>query len=161
MKIQWKKLVLSMLISFLPAIFGSLFMIGSVDGWYATLNKPWFTPPNWLFGPVWTTLYILMGISLYLVLIDRPMLRIFKEQKTNGLILFGIQLFLNFLWTPVFFTFHAIIPAFLIIFLLIIVVTITSYIFHDINKKSGYLLLPYLIWLGVAGSLNFAILLLN
>jgi tryptophan-rich sensory protein len=99
MKIKWKKLAISMLISFLPAIIGSLFMMGTVDSWYATLNKPWFTPPNWLFGPVWTTLYILMGISLYLVWTKKAS----SEVKSDAYFYFFAQLAFNGLWTPVFF----------------------------------------------------------
>lgn len=161
MKKQWMKLLASLIICFLPAISGLFFMTDSINGWYMTLNKPWFTPPNWIFAPVWTILYLLMGISLYLIWKEQPMLLVFRREKRDALMFFSIQLSLNFLWTPIFFTFHIVWLAFIIIFCLIAVLTVTIFVFHDINKTAAYLLIPYLLWLGIAGPLNFAVLLLN
>lgn len=157
MKIHWKELIISLIISFLPAIIGSISMIGSIDGWYATLNKPWFTPPSWLFGPVWTTLYILMGVSLYFIWIAKNK----QNEKNLGLFLFGVQLVLNGMWSPLFFFAQSITIALLVIIAMDIIVILTIVIFYEINKKSGYLLIPYISWLCIATLLNFSILVLN
>ncbi|MBE3122234.1 MAG: tryptophan-rich sensory protein [Thermoplasmata archaeon] len=156
MRIQWKKLAISMLISFLPGIVGSLFMIGSIDGWYATLNKPWFTPPNWVFGPVWTMLYILMGISLYLVWI-----KIHRDDVFVVSSLFGTQLAFNAIWTPIFFSVHAVLPSFIIIAGLWLLVFATIITFYKTSKNASYLLIPYIVWLTIATALNVGVLLLN
>ena len=157
MKIHWKELILSLFICFLPALFGSLFMIGTIDSWYASLNKPWFTPPNWVFGPVWTALYLLIGISLYLIWISRTN----TFRKTTALSFFGIQLVLNALWTPVFFSAQSIPFSLIIIFALDIIVIITLWRFYELEKRAGYLLIPYLTWLCIATLLNLSVFILN
>jgi tryptophan-rich sensory protein len=131
-------------------IIGSIFTINSIDSWYQTLNKPFFTPPGWVFGPAWTTLYLLMGISLYLV---------WGKKKIN-LKWFWTQLFLNFIWSIVFFGLQNLALSFIIIVLLwgSIFLTIKSFIKI---KNAAYLLIPYIIWVSFALLLNFSILILN
>jgi benzodiazapine receptor len=103
--VRYKLLAASLLLPLLVGIFGSAVTLGSISTWYVTLNKPSFSPPNYIFGPVWTTLYVLMGIALYLVLGS-------NKKKQAALKIFLLQLFLNFLWSLVFFGFHQIFPAF-------------------------------------------------
>lgn len=156
MKINWKKLAVSLAICFLPAILGSVTMIGSIDGWYSTLNKPWFTPPNWIFGPVWTTLYILMGISLYLIWNSKR-----NRTRDTAIAVFGVQLILNGLWSPVFFFAHSIVLGLVIILILDAYAVATILMFYNIDKRAGCVIIPYIIWLCIATLLNFSILVLN
>jgi translocator protein len=146
------KLLISLFIPFLASLMGSLFT-GSVSSWYVTLIKPSFNPPSWLFGPVWTLLYLLMGISLYLIWID-------KYRKT-AFIMYGFQLFLNILWSVLFFGLHQPGLAFIEIIILWIAVLITIIHFYKINKVAAYLLIPYILWVSFAVVLNFAIYMLN
>lgn len=157
MKTQWNKLGLSMLVSFLPGIIGSLFMMGTIDTWYATLNKPWFTPPNWLFAPVWTMLYVLMGVSLYLVWTKKAS----SEVKSDAYFYFFAQLAFNGLWTPVFFYIQVPVIGLLIILLLYGLVIMTMITFYKTSKKAAYLLIPYIVWLTIATLLNYFIIILN
>lgn len=130
---------------------GSIFTFSAIPNWYAYLNKPFFNPPNWIFGPVWTTLYTLMGIAVYLV-----------WKKRKGIpFWFWVQLVLNALWSILFFGLQNPILAFVgVIFLwLSIFLTITS--FYRIHKTAAYLLVPYLLWVTFASLLNASIALLN
>ena len=151
------RLAASLIICLLAGVIGSLFTITQVDTWYLTLNKPIFNPPSWVFGPVWTFLYILMGVSLYLVLnegID------YKYVRT-ALYIFGVQLILNVLWTAVFFGMESLLGGLVIIVILWFTVFVTILRFNEISKMSAYLLLPYIIWVSYAGVLNLSIWILN
>jgi benzodiazapine receptor len=131
--------------------------INSIPTWYASLEKPSFNPPNWIFGPVWTILYIMMGVSLFLFITNKG-----KEQdKKFGYWMFGIQLFLNFIWSIVFFGMHRIAFGFLVIILLWFFIVLTMIMFYKISKASAYLMIPYLIWVTFAAVLNFSIGMLN
>lgn len=152
MKKIWK-LIISILLSFLASAVGSLFTAGSVSTWYTTLVKPGFNPPNWVFGPVWTILYLMIGISLYLVWI--------KKLNKTAFIIFIIQLFLNALWSILFFGIRSPLYAFIEIILLWIAILITIIYFYRINKISAYLLIPYILWVSFAAVLNFAVFMLN
>ena len=136
---------------------GSFFTTPNIPGWYAALIKPGFTPPSWIFAPVWTTLYLLMGISLFLVI--RHGLSTKEVKKAAGV--FMIQLVLNFLWTPVFFGLHALWPGFLVIMVLWILIAVTMALFRPISRPAAWLLVPYFLWVGYASALNLAIALLN
>lgn len=149
--------LLCLVLCFVAAGVGSLVTVPSVAGWYLTLNKPSFSPPNWIFGPVWTLLYFLMAISLYLVLISKSA----KKEKSAGLKYFFSQLVFNTLWSIVFFGWHAPFFAFLDIILLWTLIFLTIKNFVKINKTAGWLLIPYLLWVSFASILNFAIVLLN
>jgi translocator protein len=144
---------------FLPVFVGAVSgfaTIGDLSGWYSQLEKPSFNPPAQLFGPVWTTLYILMGISSFLIL--RSNANAIKER--SGIIYF-IQLALNFAWSFLFFSFHMIGIAFaemIVLWFLILFMIIT---FYRINKTAALLQIPYLLWVSFAAILNFSILILN
>jgi tryptophan-rich sensory protein len=130
---------------------GSFFTFNSVSTWYPTLEKPFFNPPSWIFGPVWTTLYFLMGISLFLV---------WGKKKTD-LTWFWAQLALNAFWSIVFFGMKSPGLAFLVIVLLWISIFLTIKSFYKINKNAAYLLYPYLAWVTFASILNLFIAILN
>lgn len=150
------KLIASIIICQLAGIIGAVFTTPSISGWYASLNKPFFNPPNWLFGPVWTILYLLMGISLYLVWNQKKGM----ETKT-ALIFFAIQLGLNTLWSIIFFGLRLPSVAFVEILILLLFIVLTIIKFFPISKVSAYLLIPYLLWVSFASVLNFYIFILN
>lgn len=125
--------------------------------WYNTLNKPFFTPPSWLFGPAWTILYVLMAISA--VLIWKKGLQ--KKEVKNALKLFGIQLVLNLIWSPIFFGLHNIFLGLVIIIVMWIFILKTIQAFAKVNKLASYLLYPYLAWVTFATVLNFSVWILN
>ncbi len=152
---NWIKLILAIIICNLAGFIGSLFTVNSISTWYATLNKPDFSPPNWLFGPAWGILYILMGISLYLVWMKGV------NKVKNSLIIFGIQLLLNALWSIIFFGMRNITFAFIEIILIWIFILLTIIEFYKIDKRASYLLIPYILWVSFATVLNFYILILN
>lgn len=136
---------------------GTVFTVSSIPTWYTTLNKPVFNPPNWIFGPVWTVLYILMGVSFALI-----WLKGVKTQKSREAIsLFLVQLFLNAIWTPIFFGAKNLFLALIVIILMWIFILKTILAFGKINKTASYLLYPYIAWVSFATILNFAVWLLN
>lgn len=150
------KLAICLGLSLATGFFGSLVTVPSINSWYINLKKPVFNPPNWVFGPVWTVLFILMGISAYLVWCKG-----FNKKIKAALIVFLIQLGLNFLWSFVFFGAHQPLGAFIDIVLLWIAILFTIINFHKLNKLAAYLLLPYLFWVSFASILNLSIVLLN
>lgn len=156
-KINLPKLAGTVLLCELAGGIGSVFTISAIPTWYATLNKPIFSPPNWLFGPVWTTLYALMGISLYLVWMSKTN----KKQKTTALRTFYIQLGLNVLWSFLFFGLKNPILGFVGIIFLLIYIVKTRIQFLKISSLSGNLLIPYIAWSSFATLLNLAIVILN
>jgi tryptophan-rich sensory protein len=149
------KLIASILVCQLAGIVGSLATFPEITGWYVFLIKPFFAPPNWLFGPVWITLYLLMGIALWLVW-EKGLKKAKKAMQ-----LFAAQLALNSLWSIVFFGFHSPLGGFIVIVLLWYLIFLCMMRFSKISKKAGWLLVPYLAWVSLASLLNFAILLLN
>lgn len=144
------KLIISILICQSAGLIGSVFTAPAIQGWYSNLIRPSFSPPNWLFGPVWTLLYILMGIAFYLIWVKRGVS-----------ILFIIHLFFNALWSVLFFGLKNPLLALidLIIIWLFILVLIIS--FYKIKKLAAWLLVPYLFWVSFAGALNLYIWVLN
>jgi translocator protein len=155
MPINILKLLISIGICLGAAILGSFFTISSIPTWYAALNKPFFSPPNWIFGPVWTTLYILMGISLYLVWISKI------KSKQKAINLFLIQLGLNALWSIIFFGMKNPILALVDIIALWITIFLTIKTFYTISKLAANLLVPYILWVSFASLLNLMIVVLN
>lgn len=142
-----KKLIFAILLCYLPGLLGSLFTNPN-SLWYQSLNKPFFNPPGWVFGPVWTLLYIMIGISLYLI-IEKD----WKKYKI-ALTFFGIQLFLNGLWSFLFFGLQMPMLAFVEIILLWIFILLTIIWSYRISKLASYLLMPYLAWVSFATVLN-------
>jgi len=148
---RYLKLLLAIIICEGVGFIGSIFTVNSIDTWYIVLQKPFFNPPPWIFAPVWAVLYLLMGISLYLV----------WEIKKVHLKWFWIQLFLNVFWSIIFFGFRNPSLAFLEILFLWISIAITIKSFIGFNKNAAYLLFPYFSWVSFAVILNLAIVLLN
>lgn len=144
------KLLLSIGLCLGAGIVGSFFTISTIPTWYVTLNKPFFSPPNFVFGPVWTVLYILMGISLYLIWV--------KSKVPN---VFWVQLILNTAWSIIFFGMKNPTLALLDIAALWISMFLTIKAFSKINKLAGKLLIPYLLWVTFASYLNLMIEILN
>jgi len=141
------------LITMGSGILGSL--VTTTRGWYGTLNKPSFNPPGWVFGPVWTILYLMMGISLYLVWMSNSKL------KNIALIVFAAQLVLNAIWSPLFFGLHSPLLAFIDIVLMWVAIIATIYFFYQVSRPAAYLLIPYLFWVSFAAFLNLSIYRLN
>ena len=150
-------LVLSIGVCFLAAGIGSRFTTSAIDTWYTTLQKPFFNPPNWIFGPVWTLLYLIMGISLYIVWIAK----VEKKAKLQGITFFFIQLALNVLWSILFFGLKSPTAALIGIIFLWLAIFLTIRSFLQISKKAGWLLIPYLVWVSFATILNLSIVILN
>lgn len=132
-------------------IIGSIFSFNSINTWYLTLEKPFFNPPSFVFGPVWTILYLLMGISLFLV---------WGKKKTD-LRWFFAQLALNTIWSIIFFGLKNPLLAFIVLIFLWISIYQSIKSFRKVNKTASYLLYPYLGWVSFAGTLNLSIVLLN
>ena len=152
-----KKLIISVAICELVGLLSTPFTIASIPTWYQTLNKPSFSPPNWVFGPAWTILYFLMGVSLYLI-----WMKGLKNKKVKtGVKFFSIQLVLNFLWSIFFFGLHSPILGMIDIALLWIAILITIIKFYEISKPASYILIPYLLWVSFASVLNLFIVILN
>ncbi len=172
-------LVACIVASELAGVIGSLFTTPSITTWYAGLVKPSFNPPAWVFGPVWTTLFLLMGVALYLVYsrpttmrgvinnfsFAHPLKSFF--QKVNGadqrlaIIVFALQLGLNTLWSILFFGLHSPGAALVEIIFLWFAIIGTMVAFYKISKSAAYLLIPYIAWVSFAAVLNFALWKLN
>lgn len=143
----------------LPLVVGGLSgyaTVSSISTWYVTLQKPSFNPPNYLFGPVWTALYTLMGISLFLVARTSN-----SALRTSAFWVFGIQLALNFMWSVLFFNFHWLGFALLEILLMWLSILVMIRIFRQLSPAAGYLQIPYLLWVSFATLLNASIWYLN
>ena len=149
--------ILAVGVCYLAAAVGSVFTGLSVDTWYAGLVKPPFTPPGWFIGAVWTVLFLLMGISLFLILEeDRG-----RQDVRRGIALFALQLGLNVLWSFLFFGLQSPVLGLIGILLLWGSVAATLLQFMKISRTAAYLLVPYLCWVTIATGLNTALLLLN
>jgi len=151
------KLIIAVVVSLMAGVLGSVFTSEAIPTWYATLEKPDFTPPNWVFAPVWTTLYILMGVAAYLVWREG----FHKTEVKIALTLYAIQLTLNVLWSMIFFGLRNPLYGLFDISALIILLILTTKQFREINKNAALLLMPYLLWVLYASLLNFNIWLLN
>lgn len=150
-------LFLSILICLSAGAIGTIFTFSAIPTWYAALNKPVFSPPNYLFGPVWTILYILMGISVYLIYTKG-----LKTKKVRDAIyLFGIQLILNAIWSPIFFGLKNTLLALFVIIAMWIYIFRTILAFEKIERKAALLLVPYILWVSFATILNFSVWFLN
>ena len=156
MKIDKRLLVVCIAISVLTGVIAGILTGGGMES-FEMINKPLLSPPAWLFPVVWTILYVLMGISSYLVLnAGKP-----QEQTGDALRIYIVQLAVNFLWPFLFFGLEWYLFAFVWLVLLWILVLVMIIMFKDISKMAAYLNIPYLIWLTFAGYLNFAIWIFN
>lgn len=152
------KTIVAALISLVLGSLGGLVTTPAIPTWYAYLNKPFFSPPNWLFGPVWSVLYLLIGVSFALIW---NKYKRGDKKSTNAMKLFGIQFLLNLIWSPVFFGLKNLFLAFIIIALMWYFLFKTIKAFAKIEKKASYLLYPYLAWISFASLLNFSVWILN
>lgn len=151
------KLIISVVGCELAGFLGTPFTIPAISTWYATLNKPFFAPPNWIFGPVWTLLYFLMGVAFYLIWKQG-----WKKNKVKMAGLFFLaQLGLNFIWSPIFFGLRAPLLGLIVIVALLVLIVMTMKKFYPLSKLAFYLLVPYLLWVSFATVLNAAIVVLN
>jgi benzodiazapine receptor len=151
------KLFISILIPLLVGAVAGMFTSSGVNGWYAVANKPWFNPPNWIFAPVWTSLYVLMGIALFLVWKSESA----NSLKQTALVLFAIQLLLNFFWSFIFFKLQQPGWAFAEIVLMWLMILLTILWFGKISSTAAWLLVPYICWVSFASVLNYSIWKLN
>ena len=151
------KLFISLLICQCAGIVGALFTRQAIPGWYVYIKKPPFNPPDWIFGPVWMLLYILMGIAAYLVWRKGYN----KSGVRAALGIFLIQLGLNSLWSIDFFGGRSMIGGMVVIVLLWLAILRTMHAFFSVSKPAFYLLIPYILWVSFALVLNLALLRLN
>jgi tryptophan-rich sensory protein len=151
------KFFTAIIVSGLAGVIGSVFTTSSASGWYITITKPTLNPPAWVFGPVWTTLYVLMGISAFLVWKKGWNRRDVKI----ALSIFAGQLILNTLWSIIFFGLHSPGWALIEIILLWLAILATIITFAKISKLAGWLLVPYILWVSFAMYLNYSIYVLN
>ena len=155
--INAKKLAAAIGICLMAGVVGSAFTFESITTWYAGLIKPELSPPNWIFGPVWTTLYIMMGVSAYLIWMKGWK----KNEVKRALDVFGAQLILNTFWSIIFFGFKNPQYAFIEITVLWLAIAYSIERFYRIEKRAAYLLIPYLMWVTFAAYLNYSIWILN
>lgn len=155
MRLDLPKLIASITLPLVIGFLGSAFTVSAITTWYTTLNKPFFSPPNFVFAPVWTTLYVLMGVSLYLLWTSK------QKGKDKVIKLFFIQLALNLIWSIIFFGLHNPQVAFVEIIALWIFIFLTIRQSYSVSKISAYLLYPYIVWVSFALLLNLFIVILN
>lgn len=151
------KLLVSIVLCQGAGIIGSFFTTPNIPTWYKNLIKPVFAPPNWLFAPVWTLLFLLMGVALFLVWKrgwQNPRARV-------AMIVFFIHLAVNILWSAVFFGLRSPIAGFFVIIALWLLIVLTIIYFSNVSKLAGILFIPYLVWVSFASVLNFMIYRLN
>ncbi len=153
---KYIKLFLALVICQMAGILGAIFTTPAINGWYTSLNKPGFNPPNWIFGPVWTLLYLMMGVSLYLVWKTKP-----SKGRKLAMTMFGVQLGFNSLWSIIFFGLKRPDLALVEITVLWIFILLTILRFWKVSKLATWLLVPYLLWVSFASVLNFSIMRLN
>ncbi len=155
-KYQVVKLIVSLILPLGIGAIAGMFTSEAVPDWYALLNRPSFSPPNWLFGPVWTTLYLLMGISLFLIWKQEV-----SKERNLAILVFMVQLILNFGWSFIFFYFNLLGFALIEIIILWISIVIMLFLFYKIKPIASFINIPYLVWVTFATILNASYYLLN
>lgn len=177
---NWLKLLLSIIVCEFAGVIGAFFTTPAIGSWYKNLNKPSFNPPSWIFGPVWTILFVLMGVSLYLVWIKNWKIKnkiisdgkkswntlsdkflSGKWQKANIILIFAVQLVLNILWSFIFFAAHSPVWAFFELLMLWFAILFTIINFYRVCQTAAILLIPYILWVSFAGILNYFLWILN
>jgi len=155
--IDVSKLVVSVLVCQVAGVIGGLATAPNVGTWYAYVEKPSFTPPDWVFSPVWISLYLLMGVSGYLVWrrgLDKSGVR-------KAMAVYVVQLILNPVWSFAFFGLHSPLAGLLVIVILWFMIVLTIFYFSKVSRASALLLVPYVLWVSFATVLNFSIFVLN
>lgn len=155
-KINFKALIVAILIPLAVGGLSALLTRGSMDS-FEMINKPPLSPPAILFPIVWSILYILMGLASYFVYVSDSA----QGTKRVALTLYGIQLFFNFMWSILFFNLEAYLGSFVWLVVMLVLIIATTALFYAIDKKAGYLMIPYILWVTFAGYLNLAIYFLN
>lgn len=150
-----KKILIAVIVCVVLGALSGFVTIDAIQTWYVTLNKPSWNPPNWLFGPVWTTLYIMMGIAFGLVWSSS------NPNKDKAMTLFYLQFGLNMLWSILFFYLRSPGIALIEIILMLIFILLTTNAFKKVDSRAAYLMLPYIAWVSFATVLNFTIWSLN
>ncbi len=151
------KFLVSIILTMGIGFLGSVFTMPEIQGWYLHLNKPAWNPPNWLFAPVWSTLYLLMGIALYRVWKTDAE----KDTRQWAFIIFAAQLLLNFCWSFIFFKQHQLGWAFVELIVMWLAILLTIIGFSRIDKPAAWMLVPYISWVSFAGILNYTVWQLN
>ena len=146
--------ILFLIITFSASLIGGLATITFKEPWYSLLNKPTFNPPDWIFGPVWTSLYIMMTVSIWLYWHT-------KNRDMNTVYIYFIHLVFNTTWSIVFFVYHSISVALINLIIIILFIIYLMLKFKDISNLSFYLMIPYLLWSFYALVLNLTLLILN
>ena len=156
-RVEIAKLVSSIILCQAVGMIGSIFTKPAILSWYVSLKKPFFTPPDWVFAPVWVILYILMGVAAFFVWRKGwP-----QKQTRSALILFGVQLILNVLWSFMFFGLRSPLAGLIEISILSVALLFTIQSFLQISRIAGLLLIPYFLWVAFASGLNLSIWVLN
>jgi benzodiazapine receptor len=157
MKLNFSKLLPSLTLPLVVGLSSGYLTYHSIESWYQTLTSPPLTPPNWVFGPVWTMLYLTIGLSLYIFWESKA-----KETlKNHSYTIFILQLVANFCWSFLFFGLHSPLLALIDILLLLALIVANIYYFYQGSRYSAYLLIPYLLWVAFATYLNIGFLILN
>jgi len=155
LKTDYKKLIINIAFPLGVGALSALISMGSMEN-FASLNQPPLSPPGWLFPVVWSILYVLMGISSYLITESGK-----PARSKTALTVYGVQLFFNFMWSIIFFNFEAYLFAFIWLIALLVLVILNAVLFYRIDRRAGLLFIPYILWVIFAGYLNFGIFLLN
>ena len=154
LKNKFLSFILFGLITYSASVIGGLVTVSFKEPWYSLINKPTFNPPSWVFAPVWTTLYLMMTIAIWLFWHSR-------NREMNTIYIYFIHIVFNATWSIVFFGLHQILLALIVLIGLILIITILMLRFKRVNIVSYYLMIPYLLWCCYALVLNFNIFLLN
>ena len=156
-QLNWKHLLISILVCQFTGVLGALFTTPAIPTWYNTLVKPSFVPPNWTFSVVWMLLFLLMGIALYIVWEKG----LEKAEVRKAMTVFVIQLFLNIMWSVLFFGLRSPFYGLVGIVVLWVLILVNIWLFYKISRTSGLLLVPYILWVSFAAVLNYSIWVLN
>ena len=154
---KYLRILVSLIIAHTAGLVGSVFTARSIETWYASLNKPTWNPPNWIFAPVWLMLYSLMGYAAYLIW----RVRTTDPRADRALTVYAIHLIVNAGWSVIYFGWRDILFAFYWILMLDVLIIVTLVLFWRIKQLAGVLLIPYLAWALFASYLNYTLLLLN
>jgi tryptophan-rich sensory protein len=154
---KWLRIAVCIILCQMAGLIGSIATFPNIATWYASLAKPAVVPPNWLFGPVWLTLYTLMGIALWLVWDGGIM----KKKNSPALAFFTVQLMLNGLWSFLFFGWHMLLASLAEIIVMWVFILLSIITFYKIDKRAGLILVPYICWVTIAATLNYYLWVLN